>query len=238
MSNVTKNGLTFREEIENKDFEGFSVAKKLVRNLFFDMSELCTHYCNNRFCDMPYSYSERSLDSVLLPALSKLCNYMVWVEYPTERKLRGKAPKNGRIDYVCIYQGYTFVIELKHGYDCFNSDYTKSTVFKRWDEMTKQLNSVERYVKLFEESTKGVIRIGLQIVSSYSETLFGKAFIERFHKSIPRTFKQFKRDLKPDIMICWEIPEKTVKQDPCKIPGLWALAKIYDPLTHKGSKQQ
>lgn len=237
MGYVTKNGLSFEEKIADKDSEGFSAAKKLVRNLFFDMAELCTHYCNKMFCDMPYSYTERCLDSVLLPALSKLCNYMVWVEYPTERKLRGKAPKNGRIDYVCIYQGYTFVIELKHGYDCFNSTSTKKTVHDHWETMIGQLKSVERYVKLFEESTRGVIRIGLQIVSSYSEKDFGDELMDKFRSSIPKTFEQFKRDLNPDMMICWKIPEGIATQDPWKIPGLWVLAKIYDPILHQGAKQ-
>ena len=78
MEIIKKYNLSFVETFSgNDEGESFVVAKDLVNNLFFSMSKLCTKYSNDTFCDLPYTYRERQLDSVLLPALSKLCNSMV-----------------------------------------------------------------------------------------------------------------------------------------------------------------
>ena len=82
METIRRNGLSFLEEtLENKN-EYFLIAKELIENLFFDMSKLSTKYCNDIFCEFPYIFSERTLSSILLPALSKLCNSLVFAEMP------------------------------------------------------------------------------------------------------------------------------------------------------------
>ena len=81
MKEIKKHGLSFVEmESNTEKNDSFNIAKELIENLFFDMAKLSTKYCNGIFCDLPYTYSERRLDCVLLPALSKLCNSLVMVE--------------------------------------------------------------------------------------------------------------------------------------------------------------
>lgn len=249
MTAPNKHGLSFVEYSVDKEGKEFAIAKELVECLFYDMAKLCTKYCNETFCDLPYTFSERSLDSVLLPALAKLCDSRVIVELPTTRQWEQpdlqKREYTGHIDYWCIYKDYSFIIELKHSFDCFNTPETREDkVTSRWIKMNKQLKSVEKDVKQYIEKTKGVIRLGLHIITSYSDKEPNNSLINQFKKSIPDTIERFKRDLakpyrslKPDMLICWNIPSRIVLDGEQTFPGLWAIAKIYPAITHDGAKK-
>ena len=239
----------FEEVSIDRDVKGFSVAKDLVENLFCEMAKLSTKYANATFLDLPYTYSERSLDSILLPALSKLCKSQVLVEYPVTRRDTSRYDENeessGRIDYWCIYKEYSFVIELKHSFDCFTTQKTRDDkVTSRWITMNKQLESVKQEVKEYEEDTMGIIRLGLHIITSYSDKTPDNHLIAKFKDSISDTFRRFQIDLakpkrsqKPDLLICWKIPTKIVKRGEHTYPGLWAIAKIYPAIKHLGAKK-
>ncbi len=150
MEIIKKHNLSFIETFSgDNEVESFFVAKDLVNNLFFDMAKLCTKYSNETFCDLPYTYRERQLDSVLLPALSKICNSMVFAELPVKRECNNRhfniEESSGRLDYWCIYKGYRFVIELKHSYDCFTTPNTREEVVtERWLKMNEQLQSLDK----------------------------------------------------------------------------------------------
>ena len=247
MKEIKKYGLTFLEVDSIAKDECFNVAKELIENLFFDMSKLSTKYWNDVFRDLPYTYTERRLDSVLLPALSKLCNSMVLVEVPAVRECANGRfhvdESNGRIDYWCIYKNYSFVIELKHSYDCFTTDVTRErNVTARWIKMHEQLQSLEKEVKKYEEATKGVIRIGLHIITSYSDKQPDNQLLRTFRNTIPETFERLQKDLskkypslKPNLIICWKIPSRIVKENNQTFPGLWSIAKIYPSIKHHGA---
>lgn len=249
LQKVKCHGLTFYEKAAEKEDEAYSVAKQLVENLFFDMSKLSTKYWNDTFCALPFTYSERRLDSILLPVLSKLCNSMVLVELPTTRYCSNRKftvdEANGRIDYWCIYKDYSFIIELKHSYDCFTTMKTReSKVSSRWLKMNEQLESVKDIAKQYGEKTKGVIRLGLHIITSYSDKYPEKGLIKQFEDSIPNTIERFFKDvskrypsLRPDMIMCWKIPNRIALSEYQNqtFPGLWALAKIYSPIRHQGA---
>lgn len=246
MNDIRKHGLSFMEEATNMDVESYAVAKELIENLFFDMAKLSTKYSNNIFIDLPYTYSERRLDSVLLPAMSKLCNSLVLVELPAKRKCANYRfhvdESNGRIDYWCIYKDYSFVIELKHSFDCFTTQNTREDkVTARWIKMNEQLQSLEKEIKEYEESTKGVIRIGLHIITSYSDKMPSNHLVTQFKQSIPQTFERLQKDLgkryptlKPNLILCWKVPIRIIMDGEQTFPGLWAAAKVYPAVMHKG----
>lgn len=239
-------GLTFFEKAVEKTDEAYNVAKELVEKLFFGMSKLSTKYCNDVFCDLPYIYTERRLDSVLLPTLSKLCNSMVLVELPVNREYSKSQDSNdqssGRIDYWCIYKDYSFIIELKHSYDCFTTPITRERkIPERWLEMNTQLKSVKNYAKQCEEKTKGVIRLGLHFITSYCDKYPNKELVSSFKESIQITFRRLAKDIpspKPDVMLCWSIPNNIIFSYDRTYPGLWALAKFYPPILHQGAIKQ
>lgn len=247
MGTIRRNGLSFLEMTSENKNEYFIIAKELIENLFFDMSKLSTNYCNDFFCELPYIFSERTLSSILLPALSKLCNSLVFAEMPTVRCCSNKRFKvdetTGRIDYWCIYKGYSFVIEVKHSFDCFTTNKTREgKVTRRWIKMNEQLESIKEDIKTYEEKTKGIIRIGLHFVTSYSDKPSNKELIAQFTQSIPNTFTRLLKDmskrypsLRPDMIICWKIPPRIVLDyDIRTFPGLWLMAKIYNPINHFG----
>ena len=247
MKEIKRYGLSFLEKSLDKNEDSYIIAKELIENVFFEISKLSTKYCNEIFYDLPYTYSERRIDSVLLPALSKLCNSMVLVELPVLRycsnKHFNKEESNGRIDYWCIYKGYSFVIELKLSFDCFTTSNTRiSKVAARWIKMHEQLESVKNEIKEYEENTNGVIRIGLHIITSYADRPPSKQLISHFKESIPETFERLLRDvskqhpsLSPDMIICWKIPQKIILKDDFQtFPGMWIMAKVYKPISHRG----
>lgn len=240
---IKRHGLTFYEKATEQENESYNIGKELVENLFFDMSKLSTKYCNEIFCDLPFMYSERPVDSVLLPVLSKLCNSLVLVELPVTRKKLDFDESSGRIDYWCIYKNYSIVIELKHSFDCFTTSKTRERkVTKRWNTMIEQLISVKDDVKQFGERTKGIVRLGLNIITSYSDKYPDKELLVQFKNGIPDTFERLSKDVnrrfpskRPDLVLCWKIPNRIVYSYDQTFPGLWALAKIYPPITHQGA---
>lgn len=239
----------FEEVSIDREDEGFTIAKDLVEHLFCEMTKHSLQFAKTTLLDLPYTFSERSLDGILLPALSKLCKSQVLVEYPVTRRESSRYDEDkessGRIDYWCIYKDYSFAIELKHSYDCFTTPETREDkVTSRWIKMNEQLESVKQEVKEYEENTKGIIRLGLHIITSYSDKAPEKKLIAQFKNSISDTFKRFQRDLakpnrsqKPDLLICWKIPSRIVMRGEHTYPGLWCIAKIYPAIKHRGASR-
>ena len=247
MEPIKKYGLSFYEMAPDRSDDAYLAAKRLLENLFFLLSKLSTKFCNEKydFCDMPYTYTERRLDSVLLPALSKICDSLVLTELPVDRKLKGDLFK-GRIDYWCIYEGYSFIIELKQSYDDFETTTTrKNSIQKRWKTMIEQLDSVKSEARAYEEKTKGVIRIGIHMITSYTSKVPTQELVVGFNKEkIFEIAQRFQKDIskktpahKTDLLLCWKIPPRIVKSnDYMTFPALWLAATIYPPIIHAGIK--
>lgn len=92
------------------------VAEQFIKVLFKEFCALCYKYINNLgVVDSPYEYSERQLDTCLMPALWKICNGYVLAEQHVTRHVRGNnINSSGRIDYWCYYKRCTFLVEVKH----------------------------------------------------------------------------------------------------------------------------
>lgn len=247
---MIRRGLSFEEKVVSKREDlDFLVAKDFVENLFFDMAKMSTKYCNKEFYDVPYTYRERVLDSVLLPVLSNLCDSRVLVELPVTRECDNRRfhveKSSGRIDYWCIYKNFSIIIELKHSFDCFTTPDTRERIVtQRWLKMNEQLESIKDDVNQFTEETKGIIRIGLHIVTSYSDRFHSKALIKEFKEGVNNTFERFSHDLskpypslRPDLIICWKIPPRIIldEREYQTFAGLWCIAKIYPTIRHKGA---
>ncbi|MGM9764429.1 MAG: hypothetical protein ACI3ZQ_10465 [Candidatus Cryptobacteroides sp.] len=226
----------------------YIVTKEFVEKLFCGVSKLSTRYDNDIFSELPYIYTERRLDCVILPVLSKICKGLVLDEYPVQRQCSTNKfyvdNSAGRIDYWCVYGGYSFVIELKHSFDCFTTERTsESKVIKSWYKMNEQLESIKKKVRFFEEKTKGVILLGLHFITSYSDRVPNEILTRQFKKKIPEIMGRLPKDvskrypsLKPEIIIGWSIPAKIVLNGELTFPGLWAMAKISDAIQHHGSR--
>jgi hypothetical protein len=250
MKKFNKYGLTFYKgvAVENND-EAYQIAQELVEELFCLLSKKCTKFCNEKydFFMPPYMYTERRLDGVLMPALTKLCDSIVMTELPVLRKI-GNDDYIGRADYWCIYKGYSFVIELKHSKDNYQTPTTsKHAIVERWRKMIKQLNSVKRDALEFDEKTKGVIRLGLHMISSRcsqsidAASKFDESKINEISDRMYKDLTGKSKNNYPDLILCWKIPTNMVKKGSelgfDTYPGLWTFAKIYPPLEHVGMQK-
>ena len=115
--------------------------------------------------------------------------------------------------------------------------------------MNEQLFTLRDDVKQYTELTKGVIRIGLHIITSYSNKRPSNVLFENYKDNIPLIIDRLpaqvtKLDgknypsLKPNVLIGWIIPKKIVLDERAweTIPGIWAMAKVLPPIQHTGSK--
>lgn len=250
MKRIDKYGLVLYKQthIEQKD-KGTKVAAKFVDELFCLIAKYCTLFYKNGnaiydFEDMPYDSTERRLDAVLLPALFKLCNSVVMTELPTNRKI-SKQEYSGRIDYWCIYEGYSIVIELKQGYDNPTTPKTRqNSVLTRWKTMIEQLESIKEDLQEYGETTHGVIRIGLHVILSvqdidpteYKPREFNEELIEKTANRFDKHIREFIPNHKPDLIHCWKIPSRIVETCSATYPALWCLSKIYPAIKHKRVK--
>ena len=247
--------LNLSEWAPDYDNEAQNVAKELVESLFAGMASRSMRFYDKRLgiCEMPYLYTERRLDSIMMPVLSNICYGLALDEVPVERRYTSKQKKSkvsqGRYDYWCIYKGYSFVIEVKHGFDAF---YHSTTVRERtldlWNTMIKQLKSTKKDVECYSEKTKGIIRLGLMFVTSYTDKEPTEPIVKRFRRKIPEISHTFLNELgtgviipRPDMITLWQIPDRVIFSEdrPYKgtFPGFWLLAKFFEPIKHKEAKR-
>lgn len=248
----TSKGIKIIYSKYNQNDEYYKVGHEFIYELLKGFANLSQKYNNSghNLIDTPYTYRERQLDSLIMPTLSKMCNGCVIGELPT---LRISSLKNyeidnssGRVDYWCIYNNYSFVIEIKHSYDCFLTNTTRQgSIINRWNEMhIKQLHSIKKDIKLFEEPTKGVIRLGLHFITSYTDKKPNEQDISQYSEQIENILHRIQKDLcqckptktTPNFSGCWIIPKEQVKNNEKTYPGIILMGKIYEPIKHKGSK--
>lgn len=143
------------------------IAAQFINSLFKEFCALCYKYISNPGAiDSPYEYSERQLDTCLMPALWKICNGYVMAEQQVTRHVRGeKINSYGRIDYWCYYKHCTFLIEVKHSK--WRGSLTKEAEH-RWNVLTNY--QLKTFVK--SEIRNGLtmgdlcIPLGLHFLSS------------------------------------------------------------------------
>lgn len=246
-----KDGLEFRVTPYKQETEADKVTKSLVANLMLEMAKASMIFDNKKygFHDLPYTYRERQLDAILLPALSKICKGLVMTELPVVRKIKDEESRDmesmGRTDYWCIYRDYSFVIELKHSYDRYGSHKTRQdTVVERWQEMIEQLKNAASDFRGFEEKTKGVIRLGLHVITSITAKCGNDQTIQQYKDKVKAIQYRLVKDMaakkpttSPDMAICWLVPKRMIENDDGTIPGLWMFAKWFEPIIHKGAKR-
>ena len=233
--------------------EYYTVGYEFLQELYIGMADLSKRYYNKvSVGELPYQFRERQLDSIILPTLSRMCDGAVLAEMPIERKFRtnGETSKSaGRLDYWCIYKDYSFVIEVKHSKDTYtNCRSTPSIIIKRWNVMTKyQLLTLQSELKNYIEPTKGIIRLGIQFINSESTQEYSDSLFKQYRNALPDILNRLcvdvsgtrARNPKPDFTGYWIPPlrmrkgvENYIYQN---IPGFLLMAKIFEPISHKGS---
>ena len=209
------------------------IGYEFIRLLFMEFAKESIRFGNNRydFLMYPHFFRERQLSSVITPILYRLCKGFVLAELPVHRN---DSDNTCWADYWCIYKNYTFIIEMKHSRDILDTDSIREdSIVGRWKQMKKQLSSVKNEIRLFEEKTEGVIRIGLHFISSKSNKELDQSNIKSYQSKTKERLIRFGKKLKPDYAGCWLVPEKTVNFEGLAYPGVLLMGKIYSPIPHK-----
>ena len=244
----TRDSQIFLFSVKESDKAYYDVAYELTKNLFIGIAKRALVYNSSKydFYEPPFVFRERQFDSLIMPVLASLCKGLAFAEYPMTRNSRKKGLEiecsQGRIDYWCIYRDYSVVIEVKHSYDNFETSYTNDNrLLDRWRTMNMvQLENVKDDIKHFEEKTKGVIRIGLHFVTSYSSTNpsddIREIYISQEREMLSRLYNDLKKVATPDFMSVWEFDKDMVYYANNRAYlGLIVMAKFFKDIKHKGS---
>ena len=237
-----RDGVEIRHSVQSSDSDYATVANEFLIKLFREFALLSIKAYRPRIgaMNMPYMYSERRLDSVVLPALSKLCNGLVLTELPVVRKKSKRKVKSehGRVDYWCIFKGYTFVVEMKGSHDRFDCETVReNSVVKRWGKMIEQLNDIEEECRNREEKTKGMIRLGLHFLSSWANKVVEPRLVDEYRDLCEGNMNVICDEIasrckvpnsEPSFAATWIIPDEMVYWDNATYPGVMLIAKIYE----------
>ena len=232
---------------QDEDYQ--TVTNEFLKKLLKEFARLSMKSFRPRIgaANFAYMYSERRLDSVVLPALSNICDGVVLTELPVIRKKSKRKVKSehGRADYWCIYKGYTFVIEMKGSRDRLDCPAVReNSIIKRWGTMIEQLIDIQETCENLEENTKGVIRLGLHFISSWSpaeptqdeiedyRTLALNNHINAICNEIATRHR--KPEYEPSFAALWQIPEKMVLYyEDVTYPGVMLIAKVFEPIANE-----
>ncbi len=226
------------------------IAHQFLQNLMKEFAFLSEKSFNIEYeaINMPYMYSERRLDSVVLPALSKICDGLVLTELPVQRRKGNNHIKSlhGRLDYWCIYGGYTFAIEMKGTRDRLDcGTIRENSVLKRWGKMIEQLRDVKNECENMQEKTRGIIRLGLHFISSWAPNEPFNEQVDEYRDKLSWNLDAFSEhlseryddnpDFNPSFAAAWYIPDKMIYYNKANetYPGVMLYAKIFSPLNHK-----
>ena len=159
-STYRRGDIVIKSSVLDSEDEYMIVAHAFLQKLIREFARLSVKCCRPKInaINMPYYYTERRLDTVVLPAISKICDGVVLTELPVIREVSGEAIGSciGRADYWCIFRGYTFVIEMKGAFMYYDGGAVREhSVKKRWGEMISQLRNVKeecRFRRLYQRN--------------------------------------------------------------------------------------
>ena len=246
----SRDGIRIRYSGPIKEEEYMKTAHEFLRKLIREFARLSRLSFRKRIgaTYFPYLFTERRLDSAVLPALSNICDGVVLTELPVERSSNDEEVHRGRVDYWCVYKGYTFVIEMKGAHAIFKGNKVKArehSVKGRWREMVKQLVNVKEDCEYnLDERTKGIVRLGLHFITSMAKGDTDWDAVDEYRKDINDRLESMRRDIAkrfnnrsdytPDFAAAWLIPDDMIECcDFGTYPGVILFAKILPPLRHK-----
>lgn len=243
-------GIVIKSSVRTSDEEYMVVAYKFLNKLMREFARLSKLAFQPQIGadNLSYMFSERRLDSVVLPALSTICKGLVLTELPVERKVSKDEVKSphGRADYWCIFQDYTFVIEMKGSHDRYDcATIRENSIFKRWGTMVEQLRDISEQCRQMTENTKGVIRLGLHFISSWSPVAPEADDIKQYRRDAKKYANAFcleiakrhkKADYIPSFTAIWIIPDEMVNYwTDATYPGVLLIAKVFKPIPLKNN---
>ena len=170
MKIVKRNLGKFYIENRVKDGEGTRILRQFLLDIIIEIaasSRVFIKYAGHP----PYVYREKQLHTVVAPAIAKTSETFL-MESPVEREWSSitnniESNSHGWVDYWCLFKGYNYYIELKHGYISYRSNTIRQQVKEEWQVACNQLNVIQKDIDIQKEISKGIFKVALHVLPIY-----------------------------------------------------------------------
>ena len=121
------------------DGSGIRKMRKFFNSFCDEFAEFSTNY-HNKLGEFPFIYAERSLTSVVMPALIKADpdNTFVFMEQPFGKEEGGQR----FLDFYVDHGDNLYLIEMKHGWDSERTSDATTTIKQVWRDAHKQISHI------------------------------------------------------------------------------------------------
>jgi len=144
------------------------------RKFLFDSSKqfikLCAKYYDVVKADFPFIFGEQQLNSVLLPAFSKVSNATL-AEQPIFRKEKKNILNSGWLDFWILYKSNIFLVEVKHGWTALESKTIRRETQRKWNDSVKQIQNIpQSEIEKLNFSGRNLIKIAYMVIPFYKSS--------------------------------------------------------------------
>ncbi len=191
------------------DGSGIRKMRKFFENFSHEFADYSMRY-HQKLGEFPFIYSERSLTSVVLPALMKAGDdedTFVFMEQPFKKDNNIQR----FLDFYVQHGNNLYLIEMKHGWDAKRTNNAESEVLNRWNKVHEQIEDLT--IEAIEQmctpkAYKNIFKIALLVMPVHTEVKDELDFepAETYHNKIENYFKA---DVKANNWLSvWKIDEK------------------------------
>lgn len=141
--------------------------KSFFKNFVDEFMKNNVEYYKKTKGDLAYTYREKQLNTVIVPALHKLSDVFL-CEHPIGRNAQGTKGNDtlGWLDYWVKYKSTDFNIELKHGYHGLqNKNQTRESTCNEWETAKSQLKKITNHDHAMNSK---VLNIALMVIITYT----------------------------------------------------------------------
>jgi hypothetical protein len=150
------------------DGEGIRKMRRFFKNFCKEFAEYSLQY-HRILGEFPFIYNEKSVNSVVLPALMNTGKKtFVFMEHPFKKE----DGTQRFLDFYVHNEDNLYLIELKHGWNSERTNGITQSVLSKWEKVHEQINDLtnKSITQLcIEGSYKNVFKIALLIMPVYSQ---------------------------------------------------------------------
>lgn len=153
--------------------KGGRLVTNLLRQVVQNFASRSVSFCDetNRF---PFVYSEKLLNSVLLPSIADAAN-AVATEYPIKRTTRGRGSTFGFLDYWVFHHKTLLMVEMKHVWLNPRANKLRKRAQEEWQKAIRQTDHIPmsdiwadlNYTGL---NASKIFRVPILVAAFYSST--------------------------------------------------------------------
>lgn len=193
------------------------VTRRFLNELSVEFANISDKLCcKANFLEYPlFAYRERQVHTILSPALYHITDFFIH-EAPAERensRIYDEDDSHGWSDYVCNYNGFAYIIEVKHSHLSYRTLKVDSHTKHIWEHAIEQNQTSNYDADWYSKRSKGVYRLALLVAPIYQSSSKKKpVFKNDINDLTEDVFNQFEKELKLKnsqyYISLWLLPER------------------------------